>query len=182
MNNLKILTLFFWFVPFPTLATSIGISFYNFNNEEEVGLSNSDSISLLSLAASLLAILFSIYQYNKSKKISIKEQFWLRAVILPGFIQELTSFFDNAVKSKKSHESPLDFYINIGIPALNALQDRAYLLGVGCKGLDKIIQNEIECFQDEIMHNINSSDEFIKNVTELSTKIVGSIQEKQIAI
>jgi len=182
VNKLMYYPLSFLLLPIPVFATNIGVYLYTSNEKEDSYLSLSNVVSVMSLIISFSAILFSIYQYNKSKKISIKEQFWLRTVILPDFISELTSFFNKAIENKKSHESPLEFYIETGIKSLNALQDRAYLLGVSCEGLDIIIQNEIEEFQNEIMESINSSDEFIKNVISLSTKIVSHIQSNQMKI
>ncbi len=75
----------------PESYSYVGLSFFNFGEKENSGLSASDIIASLALLVSAIALLYSWFQNNQNTKRAIKETFWMREVIIPKF---LTPFFE----------------------------------------------------------------------------------------
>lgn len=159
-------------VPFP-------IFLYETNTDASSDWKTSDYLSLVSLVIAAFAACFSVYQFNKSRNLSIKEAFWLREVIFPSFVKEFMLFFETSISAYNQYDSPEKFYIDKILPDINKLQDLSSILDVGCSGLRIEVCEALENFHNKMM-DISSKQELVDEIIIMCTGIVCIMQKRQL--
>ncbi|EPZ2456032.1 hypothetical protein ACXLRS_001187 [Citrobacter youngae] len=171
----------------PESYSYVGLSFFNFGEKENSGLSASDIIASLALLVSAIALLYSWFQNNQNTKRAIKETFWMREVIIPKFltpffefIQESPERYKSIVAGTPSNQGLGVFYSTYALIEMNRIRDSSHLLSISSKNLGTAIKNHVEDFENEIMA-ISSYDDYVDTLGNFASKVIFDIQNAQMS-
>jgi len=147
-------------------------------SEKSSGLKSSDILSFLAFVVSLMTFGYSIHQNNKKKSQSIKENFWMREVLIPHYLDGFLAFVKTAPTCYQASDSLGDFYTSYALSELNSIEESTYLLDAGSLGLGTKMRVVLSEFDDAIM-DVNNNGELLTLLSELSSKSIKIIQNAQ---
>jgi len=155
-------------------------SIINLAPPKDNDLSLSDIFAFTAIVISLVTFAYSIYSnFNLAKK-SVKETFWMREVLIPKFIDGFFDFIQNSPAHYKlaSGNSGI-FYVNYALDKINLIKDSSKWLRVSSPGLEKVINNHIENFENDMM-SVQDYESYKELLISFSTSVIKDIQEAQI--
>ncbi|MFA0036480.1 hypothetical protein AB4423_07015 [Vibrio chagasii] len=142
------------------------------------GVSGSDILAGLALLVAFGTFGFQIYQHSQQKRVSIRESFWMREILIPRFLDRFLNFTNEAIECYQSAESLGDFYQSYALFELNFLKDASAILNAGYTGLGDDVYGLLESFDDDIQE-VENVGQFSMLLNDLSLQVIKSIKSAQ---
>ncbi|ELB2881598.1 hypothetical protein NB501_04495 [Vibrio alginolyticus] len=162
-------------IQLPTIK--VGIDMDKLRSSDSLGAS--EILAGLAVLVSIGALCFQAYQFNKQKKSSIKEAFWMREVIIPRFLNRFLDFIEQAPEYYQSANNLTDFYQDYALLELNMLRDATELLNVGKRGLGEKVVELLLNFDDDVTEQVHNVSDLSMLLNELASKVIKEIQIAQ---
>lgn len=135
-----------------------------------LGLKPSDLIAILALLVSAFTIWLNIRLATNSYKNSVHDEFWMRQILIPKFMNPFMKFIDESVGFYNGDLNV--YYRKFALDKLNELQDSIIVIEAVSPSLGKELTSIIEDFHDVVgeENSINSIEDFKEKVLLSSTR------------
>ena len=146
---------------------------------KEDNFGTSDIIAIGAAIISLLSILYTNYIDRRSRKASIHDEYWMREVIYPIFMQSLIEFVRDAPKQYRDVGGEMDVFVECyALDALNDIRDNTLFLNAIDSSLPELAQAAVDEFDDQL-EDMNDESDLKNALAEVSKKIVVHLKSAQ---
>lgn len=107
------------------------------------------AISIMALAVSCCSIFFGYLTFKRTTEKSVEDDYWLRVVLLPGYLDILKDFIDEISEEVKENGENIydsDWWVDIQ----NKMSRKAQLIGVHSDTIYKKIVTLMGFFEDDL--------------------------------